>query len=135
MALVATVAACSAADTSKPSLVVVQCEPGAANCSGDAVRKPTGGTAPSGDQATPAGSGESPFGTDAGTTPPKDAGGAMGYQCTQLKRCCDELTVLKITGSARQCNETVGLKGEVGCGAVLRDLQAPDENGETICKF
>jgi hypothetical protein len=121
-------AACSA-PPGKGTLVVA-CEPGTKDCPDDKHKKSASGS-PVGDP-TPAipPPAPAPTPTDAGTA---EGGKAMGPACKDLNDCCTALDTAGITGSARQCRETVAGKVEIACSVMHTDFMTPGETYDPVC--
>ena len=127
-----TAAACSAADAPKPSLAVA-CDPGAKDCTTERKKKDTSG-GPTGDPTL----GETPTDpvtptADGGPPPPPADAGPLGYACTALQACCENLSKAGLTGSVRQCKEVVATRSEAACSVMHTDFKTPDDNYDPVC--
>jgi hypothetical protein len=129
MVALISVAACSAADTSKTPLTV-QCEPGSDDCPTTKHQTPKKDPAPvdeqTGSEAPPPTT--PPATPPPATPPPATPPPALGAFCTKLQICCAALKKAGITGSARQCDEVVTAKSEVACSLMQDDFRTPDDS-------
>jgi len=57
----------------------------------------------------------------------------LGPSCTKLKTCCENLRQAGITGSARQCDDTVAGKEELTCDIQNENYKTADDFYDPVC--